>query len=506
MQQTLEMVGITKAFGNSHALKSVNLQIKRHEIVGLVGENGAGKSTLMKILSGVHKADSGDILLDGKPIVPENLHAASKYGISMIFQEQSILQNIAVYENLFISHEDSFKKFGILSQRKMIEEAQKILKRIGLDIKPTESTYNLTFQQREMLEIARSIWVAEQSSIENPIIILDEPTTTLERNEITLLFNRLNELKEMVSIIYISHNLSEIVELCDRIYVLKDGENAACFVRGEATEELIRKKMVGKNAFTEGSYYLAEMQNEPSKEVVLDLKNAQKKHEFNDVSLKLYKGEIVALCGTVGSGKEALCECMCGIKQFDSGTLSINSSVVLIRSPADALKHNIGYVPEDRRTEGLILDLSIYENMTLPILRYLIKFRFFIDKKEQMKRCSEMAKNLDIKLDSFSVSCSSLSGGNQQKVIIAKWILSHANILIMSHPTRGVDVLAKQQIYKMIREIVSHGTSVILMGDSLEEDIGLANRIITMKDRKITGELDASRSKPSASKILEYIV
>lgn len=506
MQQLLEMVDINKSFGNNHALKSVCLKVMRNEIVGLVGENGAGKSTLMKVLTGIYKADSGKILIDGKLTTITNLHEASKYGISMIFQEQSVLKNIAVYENLFIAHESNFKKYGLLSKKKMIEEAKKILENVGLNISPNCNTYDLSFSQCQMIEIARNIWLAEKSAIENPLIILDEPTTALEKAEIKLLFDRLKELKKVVSIVYISHNLSEIVELCDRAYVLKDGENTACFLREEITEEIIREKMVGKGAFADGEYYLTAMQSKPSEEIVVELTNTWKNHEFEDVSLKIHKGEIIALCGTVGSGKEALCECLCGIRQFDSGTVSINGSNAAIRSPYEAFKHSIGYTPEDRRGEGLILDLPIYENMTLPILKNLKKFKFFINKKEQYSKCSEMIKNLDIRLNSMFTHCSSLSGGNQQKVIIAKWVLSRVRVLVMSHPTRGVDVKAKQQIYKVMREIASNGISILLMGDSFEEDIGLANRIITMKNRRITGELDATNHKPSPSEILDYIV
>ena len=506
MQPLLEMVNIRKSFDNNHALKSVNLKVMQNEIVGLVGENGAGKSTLMKVLSGVYKKDSGDIRLNGKPVTINNLREASKYGIGMIFQEQSILKNVSVYENLFAAHENQFGRGGFLAKKKMIEEAGKILKSIGQDISPTETGYHLSYSECQMIEIARNIWLAEKSAVKNPIIILDEPTSVLEKAEIDYLFESIRRLKSFVSFIYISHNLSEVVELSDRVYVLKDGENAACFSREEVTEVKIRENMVGMGEFSAGEYYLTSMQRVPSNEIVLELSGCHKNREFEDVSIKIYKGEIVALCGTVGSGKEALCECLCGLKRFDSGTVAIDGSAVAIRSPYEAFKHGIGYTPEDRKGDGLVLDLPVFENISLPILRKLKKFLLFINRKEQFERCKKIINDLNIKIHSLFSNCSSLSGGNQQKVIIAKWVLSRAHILIMSHPTRGVDVKAKQQIYQVMREIASAGISILLLGDSFEEDIGMANRIITMKNRRITGELDATGHKPNPSEVLEHIV
>lgn len=506
MPHYIEMIGIDKKFGNTHALKSVDFTVKRNEIVGLVGENGAGKSTLMKILTGVYSADSGVIRINDKPVKITNLLKASQYGIGMIFQEQSVLNNIPVYENLFIAHEYYFTNRGFISKKKMIREAGTILESIGLDVSPVANTFDLSFSQCQMLEIARNMWLAEKSSIENPLIILDEPTTVLEKDEINLLFNRLKRLKEVLSIVYISHNLSEIVELCDRTYVLKDGENTACLDRNATSVEDIRERMVGKGAFKEGGYYLTAMQNQPSEEVVLELQNVSKKMEFEDVSLRVQKGEIVALCGTVGSGKESLCECICGLKHFDSGAMYVKGNRITVRTPSDAFKNSIGYTPEDRRGSGLILDLPIYENMTLPVLKELKKYFLFIDRKKQSIMCRDAIKSLDIKLQSMFANCSSLSGGNQQKVIIAKWVLSNVQILVMSHPTRGVDVKAKQQIYQVMRELSGKGISIVLMGDSFEEDIGMANRIITMKNRRITGELDANAIKPSLATVLERIV
>ncbi|MFA5468130.1 MAG: sugar ABC transporter ATP-binding protein [Sphaerochaetaceae bacterium] len=506
MPKLLKMEGIDKSFGSTHALKVVDFEVDRNEIVGLVGENGAGKSTLMKILAGVYKADLGRIFLEGKEISINNLVEASTYGIGMIFQEQSVLKNIPVYENLFISHENMFTTYGVISKKKMINTAKRVLQEIGLDISPTTNTFNLNYSQRQLVEIARNIWLSEVSEIENPLIILDEPTTVLEQAEIDFIFAKLKQLKERLSIVYISHNLSEVVALCDRTYILRDGEVVSCLGKSDTSVENIRDRMVGQGSFNDNEYYLTDLQRIPEQEVVLEVENLHKYMEFEDISFKLYKGEILSLCGTVGSGKEALCESLCGLRQSDGGKILINGKRAVIKNPYDAYKYGIGYTPEDRRNAGLIQDLPIYENMTLPILTNLRKALLFIDRVTQKELCTNAVKTLNIRLQSLQAACSSLSGGNQQKVIIAKWVLSKVRILIMSHPTRGVDVKAKQQIYEVMRDLVNKGISIILMGDSFEEDIGMANRIITMKNRRITGELEATQSKPAFSDVLEKIV
>lgn len=505
MEPFLNMVNISKSFLDVKALQEVNLSINENEIVGLVGENGAGKSTLVKILAGVYKADQGKISMDGKDIYFNNPQDAKKHGIGIVFQEQSILSNMTVYENLFLGQEKFFLNLGVLSKERMLKEAREILAELDIDIVPTRNANTLSFVQREMIEIARNLWLARKSNAKVPIILLDEPTTALEQNDIKFLFQKLNEIKKHTAIIFISHRLEEIVTLCDRVYVLKDGKNVACFSRDDLSENLLRSKMVGKELV--GEFYQSSMQRKAGEKVVLELKRCSKKHAFYDVSFQLKEGEILSICGTVGSGKEALCKAIFGITKFDSGEVYIDGVDVKgsINSPMDAFNKGIGYIPEDRRNEGLILNLPIFENITLTVLKKL-KSHGMVSRKKQFEVTEKMVKKIDIRSASITALTKNLSGGNQQKVVLGKWLLSGNKILVMSHPTRGVDVGAKQQIYTLMREMVNDGVSLITMGDSFEEDIGLANRIIIMKDGKIMTIIDANESKPTSADLINYIV
>src|SRR5665648_7042 len=505
MEPFLNMVNISKSFLNVKALQEVNFSINENEIVGLVGENGAGKSTLVKILAGVYKADQGKISMNGKDIYFNNPQDAKKHGIGIVFQEQSILNNMTVYENLFLGQEKFFLNFGVLSKERMLKEASEILAELDIDIVPTRNANTLSFVQREMIEIARNVWLARKSNAKVPIILLDEPTTALEQNDIKFLFQKLNEIKKHVAIIFISHRLEEIVTLCDRVYVLKDGKNVDCFSKDDLSENLLRSKMVGKELV--GEFYQSSMQRKAGEKVVLELKGCSKKHAFYDVSFQLKEGEILSICGTVGSGKEELCKAIFGITKFDSGEVYIDGVDIKgsINSPMDAFNKGIGYLPEDRRNEGLILNLPIFENITLTVLKKL-KSHGMVSRKRQFEVTEKMVKKIDIRSASITVLCKNLSGGNQQKVVLGKWLLSGNKILVMSHPTRGVDVGAKQQIYTLMREMVNDEVSLIIMGDSFEEDIGLANRIIIMKDGKIMKIIDANESKPTSADLIKYIV
>ena len=505
MEPFLNMLNISKSFLDVKALQEVNLSINENEIVGLVGENGAGKSTLVKILAGVYQADQGKISMDGKDIYFNNPQDAKKHGIGIVFQEQSILSNMTVYENLFLGQEKFFLNFGVLSKERMLKEASEILAELDIDIVPTRNANTLSFVQREMIEIARNVWLARKSNAKVPIILLDEPTTALEQNDIKFLFQKLNEIKKHTAIIFISHRLEEIVTLCDRVYVLKDGKNVDCFSKDDLSENLLRSKMVGKELV--GEFYQQSMKRKAGEEIVLELKGCSRKNAFYDVSFQLKEGEILSICGTVGSGKEALCKAIFGITKFDSGEVYIDGVDIKgsINSPMDAFNKGIGYIPEDRRNEGLILNLPLFENITLTVLKKLTSHGM-VSRKKQFEVTEKMVKKIDIRSASITALIKNLSGGNQQKAVLGKWLLSGNKILVMSHPTRGVDVGAKQQIYTLMREMVNDGVSLITMGDSFEEDIGLANRIIIMKDGKIMKIIDANESKPTSVDLIKYIV
>jgi len=502
-QPVLQMKNIRKIFPGVTALSGVNFEVHPNEIVGLVGENGAGKSTLMKILAGVYQADDGEIFLNGERVDIKSPQDAHALGIGMVFQEQAVLPNLTVYENIFFGNEGHFSRYGLMAKRKMIQEARAVLSEVGIDVAPDAYLHDLSFMERQMIEIARIFWLSRKVSAKNPIIVLDEPTTVLEEKEIKLLFERLKLLRQRASIIYISHRLSEVVELCDRVYVLKDGRNVGCFHRQEVSEDLLRSRMVGRDFHKE--YYLIDEQNQPLSDVVLELRNCTKRGVFEDISFQLHRGEILSLCGTIGSGKEELCLALYGLLKLDTGEIFVEGKKVNIASPAQAFSLGIGYIPEDRRNEGLILNLPVFENMTLPVVGRLKK-GVIVDRKKQVTLSTDMVGKLNIKTPSVFVPCFSLSGGNQQKVVLSKWLLSKVKILIMSHPTRGIDVGAKHEIYALIREMAKQGMAMILMGDSFEEDIGLAHRILVMKDGKISGWLDATSSKPTPADLIQYVV
>ncbi|HSV31910.1 MAG TPA: sugar ABC transporter ATP-binding protein [Atribacteraceae bacterium] len=503
MAMLLLMQSIYKSFPGVKALENVDFEVFRHEIVGLVGENGAGKSTLMKILCGVFSLDRGQIVIEGREVNIKGPRDAQKHGIGMVFQEQSILPNMRIYENIFLGHEEVFARFGITSRKAMVRMAREVLDEVEIPLSPEVYVHELSFVQRQMIEIARNIWLSKQAKVETPIIILDEPTTVLEQKDIELLFYQLKELKKRISLIYISHRLKEIVELCDRVYVLKDGVNVGCFGHQEVDEDLLRSKMVGKEFH--GEYYLINEQRKAADKIVLELKNCSRRGAFRDVSFQVNEGEIVSLCGTIGSGKEALCSALYGMGGLESGEILVNGKKVAIHSPAQAFSYGIGYIPEDRKSEGLVLNMPLFDNMTLPIVHELKK-GLFIDRDQQLSLANQMIQKLNIKTPSPRAYCLSLSGGNQQKVVLSKWLLTHVKILIMSHPTRGVDVGAKREIYHFMREMAQQGMAMIVMGDSFEEDIGLANRIIIMRDREISAIIDANDTKPTPSDLIQYVV
>lgn len=502
-QPLLVMRGICKNFPGVKALDQVSIEVFPQEIVGLVGENGAGKSTLMKVLAGIYQPDSGEILFNGQQVSIASPRQARSMGIAMVFQEQAVLPNLTVYENIFLGNEKKFSNAGIVNRERMIREAEQLLQEINMGISPYAYLHELSFMERQMVEILRNIWLSRQADVQNPLIVLDEPTTVLEEKEVELLFTKLRELKKHISVIYISHRLREVVELCDRVYVMKDGKNAACFSRGEFDEDLLRTKMVGREFH--GEYYLVSEQRQPAARVVLELEKCTRRGAFQDVSFQLHEGEIISICGVVGSGKEELCLALFGLLPLDSGKIYLDGRAVEISSPAQAFALGIGYIPEDRRNDGLVLNLPVYENITISIL-YRLSRGPFLNRGTQLSLSQQMIEKLRIKTPSALALCRNLSGGNQQKVVLSKWLLSRVKVLIMSHPTRGVDVGAKHEIYALIRELTRQGMAIILIGDSFEEDIGLANRIVTMKDGKITGILDATTSKPNPSELIRYVV
>ncbi len=496
---------ITKSFPGVSALKRVDITVRRNEILGLVGENGAGKSTLMKIMVGLQHPDSGEIVLRGETTKLDGPSDAIRKGIGMVFQEGCMIPNLSVMDNLFLGNEKSFMRHGLISTRRMLAEAKRELSQVGLgNLDPRRIMGGLSAAEKQMIEIARLLWLSGFHGLENPILILDEPTTVLQQSEVKILFEILEELKKRATIIFISHRLEEVVMLSDRIIVLKDGSFMAELPRGVATVHGIEKLMVGHEMTEE--HYRESMQTEAENEVVLKVAGLSLTGRFRDVSLELRKGEIVSLVGLLGSGKEEVCACIGGSMKPDSGRLEIGGRVRSFSNPRDAIGAGIGCVPIDRRSDGLATSLDVADNVNLLVLDKLRSGPLLSPRKER-ENAGRWVRECLIKTPSLSTACGTLSGGNQQKVVIAKWLAAEAMILILDHPTRGIDVGAKDEIYRRIRELSGAGMSIIIMCDTLEEDIGLCNRMIVMKDGAIRREVPCAKGrKPAAVEIIDYIV
>ena len=504
MKSVLEMVDISISFPGVKALENVNFNVCEHEIVGLVGENGAGKSTLMKILIGLYKMDNGKITLREEEIRITDPRMAAQTGLGMVFQEGCLLPNLTVAENLFLGQEYIFKHNGLLSIRGMLDQTEKQLARVGVEVNPKAYVRDLSQACRQMVEIVRLLWLSSISGVVNPILILDEPTTVLIADEIKRLFSILKNMKKEVSIIFISHRLDEILELSDRIVILKDGKNMAELDGKKAKIREVQRLMVGHELAEE--YYKESQQNKPDEEVIISIDGLEKRDKFRPASCFVRKGEIVSIAGVLGSGKEELCRCISGVIKAENGNILINGKVVRINSPADAIKVGIGYIPSDRRDEGLALQMDVMSNITLIILKEMIKGGLISHRKER-EEATFWIEQCRIKTPSLKTLCNSLSGGNQQKIVLAKWLAAKVKVLILDHPTRGVDVGAKEEIYKRIRLLATEGMAIILMSDTLEEDIGLCNRMLIMKDGELTGEVECpAKNKPTPVDIISYMV
>lgn len=500
----LETININKSFPGVKALQNMNFNVYQNEIVGLVGENGAGKSTLMKILVGIYKMDKGKMKLYGKNVKLSDSRMAIQLGVGMVFQEGSLIPNLTIAENLFLGHENRFKQYGLISMSKVMKEAEKQLDRVGLNINPKTPVYNLSQASRQMVEVARLLWLSNIYHIENPLLILDEPTAVLTSQEIEKLFNIIRKIKNKASIIFISHRLEEIFELSDRIVVLKNGKNMANMKASETNIHQVEKLMIGRKLSKE--YYNEAEQNEPKDEVLLKVDGLEKKGSFRPISFVIKKGEILSLVGVVGSGKEDICKCIFGMMKPDNGIISIEGKEVEINNPKDAVKAGIGYIPINRREEGLALQMDVISNITLVMLKKIIR-NGLISSRVEKEEALRWIKKCSILTPSSKTLCKNLSGGNQQKVVLSKWLAANVKIMILNHPTRGVDVGAKEEFYKMIRLLALGGMSILLMSDRLEEDIGLCNRMIIMKDGNITEELACPvNDKPTPVDIISYIV
>ncbi len=499
----LSLVAVDKSFPGVHALKRVSIEIGQGEVVGLIGENGAGKSTLMKILSGVYQPDSGQILIAGQPTRLLDAADANSKGIGMVFQEQSLLTNLTVGENIYLGNEKQFTRFGIVDWKKLYAAAARQLAKVQVDVDPRMRAEDLDFAARQMVELAKALTLEEKAG-GHLVILLDEPTSVLERAEIEILFSRVRALKSRASFIFVSHRLDEVLEVSDRIYVMKDGAVVADLVTSEADVTKLHHLMVGRSLQAE--YYREPLQKPFRDEVLIEAEGLSLGQAYRDVSFKLHAGEILGIAGVIGSGREELTRTLAGFAPHTGGRLSVRGRDVRLSTPAEAVDLGIGYIPRERRVEGLVLFLSVAANITLADLGGLMRHGF-ISASEERRLAKSWVDRLRVQTPSIETLCLSLSGGNQQKVVLAKWLNAKARVLILDHPTRGIDVGAKEEVYELVRAVTAEGVAVILTSDTLEETIGLSHTVLVMRDGAVTFATDARPGhKPSQVDLIGHMV
>jgi ribose transport system ATP-binding protein len=493
MNPILKMQNISKGFPGVKALDAVNIEVFEGEVVALAGENGAGKSTLMKILGGVYQPDSGEIFVNGNPVLIRNVNDSAKYGVGFVHQELNVLDNLTVAENVFLGREP--KTFGFLVDRKRLNaNADIYLKRLGLDISPKTPLDELSIAQQQMVEIAKAL------SLNAKILILDEPTSSLTLTETETLLSVIKELRNQgVSIIYISHRLGEIKEIADRVVTLRDGKNAGVLQKNEINHDAIVKQMVGRDI---ERFYKPPVQIEQI--TMFEVENLRtSRYPNKSVSFKINKGEIVGFAGLVGAGRSEAAQSIFGVDSNLSGKISIEGKPIKINNSKEAIKNGIYLVPEDRRNTGLILDFTIRENITLPSLEKFSKTSL-ISKKAECVVSKEMCEKLNVKTPSIETNVSNLSGGNQQKVVLAKWLSLNPKLLIFDEPTRGIDVGAKSEIYQLMRKLAEQGVAIMMISSDMEEILGESDRIAVMHEGTITGIL--SREEASEEAIMKLAV
>ena len=469
----ISMVGIGKRFPGVHALKNVSIEIKPGEVVGLIGENGAGKSTLMKILSGVYQPDSGQIFVAGKETRIESAADANRKGIGMVFQEQSLLPNLTIGENIYLGNERQFTKFGLVQWRALYDAAARQLEKVKVDIDPRTRADALSFAARQMVELAKALTLEEHAA-GHLVILLDEPTSVLERAEIDILFDRVRALKSRASFVFVSHRLDEVLQISDRVYVMKDGEVVAELAAADADVAMLHRLMVGRTQ--QADYYYEPLQMPVQDAVVLEADQLACGAAYRNVSFKLRAGEVLGIAGVIGSGREELTRTLAGFAPHTAGTLKVAGREVRLETPAEAVDLGIGYIPRERRVEGLVLFLSVSANITLADLASLTRFGL-IDARKERGVATDWTSRLKVRTPNINTLCLGLSGGNQQKVVLAKWLNAKARILVLDHPTRGLDVGAKEEVYELVRRLTGEGLSIVLTSDTLEETIGLSHSV-----------------------------
>ena len=475
----LEVKGVGKSFPGVRALDDVSLHLKKGEVLAVIGENGAGKSTLMKILAGVQPPDQGEILIDGEVMREVSVEGALDKGVVLIHQELNLATNLDVGANVFLGREPG--RWGVIDSKKIRNEARKFLDMIGLDVDPDTIVGDMTIGRQQMVEIAKAL------SVNARVLIMDEPTSSLSQNETENLFAVIKDLRSRgVSVIYISHRLGEVKELADRVTVLRDGKNAGDLSRDEIHHDAMVKLMVGR----EVSQLYQRTQHDLG-EVALSVKAVRTStHPGHELNFEVRAGEIVGVAGLVGAGRTEMMETLFGVSAPVSGEIRVHSGAALeLRSPRDAIEAGVALVPEDRKTQGLILEMSVRENMSLASLGRDKKAGGILNEKAEIEISRTMIEQMRIKTPGDGQVVRFLSGGNQQKVVVGKWLAMDPKVLLLDEPTRGIDIGAKQEIYALMEELAKKGLAILFVSSDMEEVLGVADRVLVMHEGEITGSL-----------------
>ena len=487
----IELKDIHKSFYGVEVLHGVNFVLQSGSVHALMGENGAGKSTLMKVIAGVHTADSGKVFLDNKEIEISSPAKARELGIAMIHQELSSELEMSVAENIYLGREPG--RFGMVDYRQLYHQTDELLKNLGIHLNPRTKMKRLRVADQQMVEIAKAL------SADVRLIIMDEPTSSLTDTEVDKLFDIINNLKKRgVSILFVSHKINEVRRIADRVHILRDGEYIATLKKEEITEEAIIKSMVGRTLENIFVKQYAEIG-----EIALEVRNLCTKNFLKNISFNVRKGEIVGFAGLVGAGRSEVMRAVFGLDAISEGEILIDGKPVRINSPSDAIKHGLGLVPEDRKHDGLILGMSVMKNGSIVMLDKLSKHGLINDALEY-ETIESYVEKLSIKTPSMEKEVKDLSGGNQQKVVVAKWLANNPQILIVDEPTRGIDVAAKKEIHNLISNLAKSGVAIIMISSEMPEVLGMCDRIYVMHEGRIRSEL--CREEATQEKIMKVIL
>ncbi len=481
----LEMCDIVKSYPGVQALRGVSLDVRAGEVHALVGENGAGKSTLMKILAGAERKDGGTIRMDGREVDLRDPLEASRLGITMIYQEFNLVPQLSVAENIFLGREPVRGLLRLVDWRRLHRDARDVLARLGLELDVKRRVAELSIAQQQMVEIAKAL------SRDSRLIVMDEPSATLTDRELEVLFRLIAALKQGgVAIVYISHRLEEIDRIGDRVTVLRDGDKIGTARVGEISRSEIIRMMVGRPLSQE----FPPRQAAPG-DVALEVSGLRREGSLRDVSFHVRHGEVLGIAGLVGAGRTEVARAVFGADPVDGGEVRLHGRLLSIRSPGDAIAVGIGLVTEDRKGQGLVLGRPVRENVSLASLKLLSRL-FFVKRREEARCAETFVRDLKIRTPSIEAAVSNLSGGNQQKVVLSRWLLTQSKVLFFDEPTRGIDVGAKLEIYQIINDLASRGVAIVMISSELPEILGMSDRILVMRKGAVAGVLDRAEATP----------